>query len=72
MTETQRPHTAVLNIMVEVHSLSDNGECSGNIVNSKKLEEYGLKPAFLLGVNGNSMEDCLIKLKEKITRFTNE
>ncbi len=64
-----RPHIAVLNVMVEVHSLLDSGECSGNVVNEATLGEYGIKPAFLLRVEGFDRHDCLMKLKEKLKVF---
>ena len=64
-----RPHTAVLNVMVEVHSLLDTGECSGKTVGIDVLEEHGIKSEFLLSVTGNSLNDCLNKLKNKIKVF---
>ena len=69
---TKTPHTAVLNVMVEVHPVLDSGECSGNIISSDILKEYDIEPAFLLSVKGFSMDDCLKKLKSKIEGFNNE
>ena len=66
MSEEQRPHVAVINVSLEVHSVLDSGECSGKVVSTDKLSEYNIKPHFLLSVTGNNMEDCLSKLKNKI------
>lgn len=66
MSETDKPHTAVLSVELEVHSLLDTGECSGRIVNEQKLKEHGITPAFLINVSGYTLEDCLEKLQTKL------
>jgi hypothetical protein len=67
--ETTRPHMAVLSVQVEVHSLTDSGECSGRVLNSDTLKNFGLKPSFLLKVDGVDAEDCLKKLKNKLMQW---
>lgn len=64
--EINRPHTAVINIQIEVHSLDDKGQCSGKVLNSQTLEAAGLKPSMLFSVSGIDAEDCLRKLVEKL------
>jgi len=71
MTQAKRPHTAIINCMVEVHDLLDTGECSGNMVPVDMLAEYKIRPAFLLSVSGFDRDDCLKKLKTKIEEFNN-
>ena len=63
---TTRPHTAVLSVQLEVHSLLDTGECSGNVVNEKKLSEYNIPSAFTVTVSGHTLDDCLNKLHAKL------
>jgi len=63
---TQKPHTAVLSVQLEVHSLLDTGECSGQIINSKALQERGISSAFLTTISGHTLDDCLTKLKTKL------
>jgi hypothetical protein len=67
--EVSRPHTAVLNVQVEIHSLTDKGECSGKVLNAETLQRFGLKPFFLLRVDGIDAEDCVQKLKDKLIRW---
>lgn len=69
---TNKPHTAVLSVQLEVHSLLDTGECSGQILNAKVLEDYGIQPAFLVTVNGYTMDDCLTKLRTKLEDLKDE
>lgn len=70
--ETHKPHTAVISIQLEVHSLLETGECSGRTVNSRVLNEYGIKDAFIVAVNGFTLDDCLRKLKSKLERLQND
>jgi len=67
-----KPHTAVISIQLEVHSLLDSGECSGHTVGSDTLKTYGIKPAFLATVSGFTMDDCLQKLKAKLEELQRE
>lgn len=69
MSETHKPHMAVITVKLEVHSLLDTGECSGRVVNKKVLEQYGIKDTFLTSVNGYTMDDCLKKLKTKLEKL---
>lgn len=68
MDET-RPHVAVINVQIEIHALDDAGQCSGKVINAQKMAEYGLKPAFLLRVDGKDAEDCLQNLRIKLEKF---
>lgn len=67
-----RPHTAVLNVRVEVHALDDMGQCSGQTLSPTSLEQAGLSDAFILSVEGITAEDCLNKLKKKLEEFNAE
>ena len=64
-----RPHTAVLNVQIEVHALDDIGQCSGQTLSAASLEQADIKAAFLLKVEGITAEDCLNKLKTKLEQF---
>jgi len=70
--EIIRPHCAVLNIMLEVHSLLDDGQCSGKILNDAALKEYGILPQFITAIYGKDKDDCLKKLQEKLSVFKEE
>jgi len=67
--DPSRPHSAVLNVQVEVHALDDLGQCSGQTLSASSLEQAGIKPSFLLSVSGISAEECLNKLKAKLEQF---
>lgn len=64
--DTNRPHTAVINVQIEVHALDDLGQCSGKILNAETLESVGLKQSMLFKVDGIDAADCLQKLTEKL------
>lgn len=66
MNAINKPHTAVISVQLEVHSLLDSGECSGQVLNQQVLKDNGVDPAFLTTVSGFTMEDCLKKLKTKL------
>jgi hypothetical protein len=70
--ETHKPHTAVISVQLEVHSLLDTGECSGRVVNREVLDSYDIKDAFLATVNGITLDDCLKKLKVKLEELNND
>ena len=70
--ETTKPHTAVLSVQLEVHSLLDTGECSGKIVSQDVLQQHGIKDAFLAIVSGYNRDDCLRKLKAKLEALQND
>jgi hypothetical protein len=64
MMNFDRPHTAIINIQIEVHSLDDLGQCSGSVLNNNTLRQYGLHSAVLRSVSGKNGEECMLKLKE--------
>ena len=72
MDETIKPHTAIISIQLEVHSLLDTGECSGKVVSQDILKEHGINDAFLTIVSGSTMENCLQKLKTKLEKIKND
>lgn len=63
--DESKKHRAILLVQMEVHELESNGQCSGHIVNNTKLAEYGLKSKFTIKIDGNNLDECLRKLKEK-------
>ncbi len=67
--DVNRPHTAILNVQIEVHALDDLGQCSGKVLNNETLAKVGLKPSFLLKVDGIDAKDCLEKLMKKLGAF---
>jgi hypothetical protein len=67
--DINRPHTAVLNVQIEVYALDDLGQCSGQVLNNEKLAQVGLKPSILLRVDGIDAADCLEKLIKKLGVF---
>jgi hypothetical protein len=69
MTDVDRPHTAVMNVMIEVHDLLDTGECSGKVVPAEILKQNGINSNIILSVSGINMEDCFKKLKKKLKEF---
>ena len=67
-----RPHTAVINIQIEVHALDDMGQCSGRVLNNESLRQAGLHSSILLTVEGIDAADCLTKLKAKLDKLNAE
>jgi hypothetical protein len=68
--EKSRPHKAVISCMLDVHPLLNTGECSGNIVDNETLKQYGInQTSFIISIDGFNMEECLNKLKTKLTIF---
>lgn len=63
MDETQK-FRAIFQVNLEVHQLEKNGQCDGHLVPANKLSEYGLKPLFVKKIDGNTLHECLLKLKE--------
>lgn len=61
-----KPHTAVLSIQLEVHSLLDSGECSGQVLAAEALKERDIDSAVLVSITGHTMDACLNKLKAKL------
>jgi hypothetical protein len=64
MDETQK-FRCVYQVQLEVHQLEPNGMCDGHLVPNSKLSEYGLKSIFTGKIDGNTLHDCLTKIKEK-------
>lgn len=64
--EAIKPHTAVISVQLEVHSLLETGECSGRVVSKDVLNEYNINGAFLTTISGSTREDCLKKLQTKM------
>ena len=58
-----RPHCAIIQVNIEVHSLLDSGEFSGHILNDHKLQEHDLIPHRFFSIYGKNAEECLHKLK---------
>ena len=67
-----RPHTAVLNVQIEVHALDDIGQCSGQTLSTQSLEQADIQPSLILSVSGITAEDCLNKLKSKLEQFNEQ
>ena len=62
-----RPFRVIINYSLEVHNLEDSGECSGHIVPTAKLKEYGIKSHGLMKIDGQNLHDALMKVKEKLS-----
>jgi hypothetical protein len=60
-----KPFRCVMQIQLEVFGLEPNGQCDGHLVPISKLKEYGLKPVFTGKCDGQTLHECLMKLKEK-------
>lgn len=72
MTDARAPHKAILSIQIEIHEVLNTGECSGNTVSKKDLENKGVKENILLSVDGFDRSDCIKKLKEKLKQFNDD
>ena len=70
--DLSRPHTAVINVQIEIHALDDMGQCSGQVLNNEALRQAGLHSSMLLTVEGIDAADCLTKLKTKLGKFNAE
>lgn len=69
MTEARSPHKAVCLLTIEVHEQLPSGECSGKLVTSKEMAEFGIKPKMIISCSGFDRQDCLRKLKKAIDEF---
>lgn len=68
-TKATSPHMAIVHMSVEIHEVLPTGECSGKIVKSSELAEFGLKPTFVLRVKGFDKFECIKKLKALMEKF---
>jgi hypothetical protein len=59
-----KPFRAVFQVNLEIFGLESNGQCDGHLVPNSKLREYNLKPVFTGKVDGQTLHECLMKLKE--------
>lgn len=59
------PYTAIINVSVSVYPVDPTGELSGRMVNRATLKESGIKHK-IIKVNGNSYEECVEALREKL------
>lgn len=62
-------YRAVVLIAVEVSDILETGECSGHILTKDELKEAGITKSSTIAIDGDSKEECLQKLKEKINGF---
>lgn len=69
MTDAKAPHKAVVLLVVEVHEVLPNGECSAKLVDSDELAKFSLKEKRVIQISGFDRTDCLKKLKGKIDEF---
>jgi hypothetical protein len=60
------PHTAVLNIRLNVHRLRESGECDGRLVPVGELKVMGLAPKMTIALTAASKMDLLRKVRELI------
>lgn len=66
MADESKRHRAVLNVKIEVHELLSSGECAGRPVRLSEHPGYNLRPSMLFSVDGETLHQCLLKLKEKL------
>ncbi len=65
----EQKHRAVILLNIEVHPLNDDGACSGQSVSNQILKDSGVSRYTTVSVDGFDLDDCLRKLKEKISEF---
>lgn len=60
---------AILHVTLEVHPVDQNNQCTGHIVPSAKLAEYGLKAQKLFYIEGQDLHHTLMNVKEKLEQI---
>lgn len=66
MTDKNAPHKAVISISCHVHEMEQDGHCSTRLVD---LSQHDILSDFLLSLDGNDLEECLLKVKEWIKKL---
>lgn len=61
------PHGAILNIQLEIQPITETGEYSGKPISKEKMKQAGLKNKMLVQIKGDSLEDCITRLKRALS-----
>lgn len=61
------PHGAIMNIQLEIQPILETGEYSGKPIPKQKIKDAGLKNKMLVQIKGDSLEDCIRKVKEALS-----
>lgn len=61
------PHGAILNIQLEIQPITETGEYSGRPISNEKMKQAGLKNKMLVQIKGDSLEDCITRLKQALS-----
>ncbi len=62
-------YRAIALLNLEVSEILPTNESSGKLVSQAELEQFDLRKYMTVAVEGESKEDCLLKLKERINEF---
>lgn len=68
----ERPHAAKILIHTEIHPVSNTNECMGCVVNHEVMKKFDINSSFIITIEGNDLEDCLKKTKEKLEKINEE
>jgi len=68
MNEAAR-HRCVIHLSVDVHELDKVGQCTTLVPNSK-LTEYGIVRKKLYKLDGETLHECLTKLKSVLDKLS--
>jgi hypothetical protein len=60
-----KPHIAIMNISFMVYEMDSTGQPTGQTIGRHAVMKSGVRPK-ILPIIGESYQDCLNKLKEKI------
>lgn len=70
MVKGEAPHKAVVRMMISVHEVLKNGECSGTMMTLEELQKHGFSSDTIsVTVKGNNKYDCLRNLMTKMKEF---
>jgi hypothetical protein len=62
-------HRAVVLMHIDLCEVLETGESSGHAMTRDELKEVGLNSNLTVAVEGDSKEECIARLKEKINGF---
>ena len=72
MSKNLKPHKAAILLTILVSDVLPTGESTNEPVPAETLAEYGINKNMVVMVNGFDLDNCLQKLKTKITEFGKE
>lgn len=65
-------YKAVVLYQINVYDVLPSGECSGRVLPDKELKSEGIPRSSSITISGNTKEECLLNVRNFISRMKNE